>query len=124
MPSIEELRPQIESKLAESGCVLFDIRYFRAGPRSILRINVDKPNGGITIGECEEVSNELSILLDVEGFSLNRPYTLEVSSPGSDRLLKTEQDYRRIINRYVVIHLKNEIDGNKKVRGKGRAAGR
>jgi ribosome maturation factor RimP len=116
MAGIEQVTPVIESKLKELGLELFDVRFFNAGSRSILRITIDAP-GGVKIGDCERVSNELSLLLDVENFSPNRPYTLEISSPGIDRPLKTPRDYRRITGRPVILHLTNGINGKKTIQG-------
>jgi ribosome maturation factor RimP len=116
MAGIEQVTPVIVKKLNEMGLELFDVRFFNAGPRSILRITIDSAQG-VKISDCEHVSNELSLLLDVEKFSPNRPYTLEVSSPGIDRPLKTPRDYRRIIGRPVILHLTNGINGKKTIQG-------
>ena len=72
-------------------------------------MTVDSENG-VTISDCENISNELSVLLDVENFSAGRPYNLEVSSPGIDRQLRTE-GFRRTIGRDVVLHLTEGIEG-------------
>jgi ribosome maturation factor RimP len=116
MAGIEQVTPVIESKLKELGLELFDMRFFNAGPRSILRITIDSPQG-VKISDCERASNELSLLLDVEKFSPNRPYTLEISSPGIDRPLKTPRDYRRIAGKPVILHLTNGINGKKTIQG-------
>lgn len=112
MALIDDIRPAIESKIQAMGFELFDLKFFNAGSRSILRITIDSPNG-VTIGDCEAVSNEVSVVLDVENFSSSRRYNLEVSSPGIDRPLKTERDYRRIIGRRVTVHLSEEVEGKK-----------
>ncbi|NLP03119.1 MAG: ribosome maturation factor RimP [Fibrobacter sp.] len=117
MSSVEKIRPVIESKLKDLGFELFDFRFFHAGSRSILRVTVDSENG-VTISDCENISNELSVLLDVENFSAGRPYNLEVSSPGIDRQLRTEKDFRRTIGRDVVLHLTEGIEGKKTIRGR------
>jgi ribosome maturation factor RimP len=116
MASIDQIKPAIETKLEQLGFELFDMRFFHAGPRSILRITIDSPEG-VTIGDCEKASNELSILLDVENFSPDRPYNLEISSPGIDRPLKTERDYRRIIGRSVILHLSEAVEDKKTLQG-------
>ena len=105
MASLEEIEPLIGEKCAELGVELFEARFFRAGSRSILRIFIDRPEG-VSIADCERVSTALSVLLDVENFQGGRPYTLEVSSPGIDRPLKTERDFRRSRGRDVVVHVK------------------
>jgi ribosome maturation factor RimP len=112
----ETIRAMIGAKLAESGLELFDIRYFQAGSRPILRVTIDSPSG-VTIGDCEKASNDLSILLDVEDFSAGKRYTLEVTSPGLDRSLKTERDFKRIAGRIVVLQMNASWSGKKTLRG-------
>lgn len=116
MSAVEKITPVIEAKLAELGFELFDLRFFRAGSHSILRIVIDSPEG-VKIADCAHVSRELSLVLDAEDFSADSPYNLEVSSPGIDRPLKTEKDYRRIIGRDVSLHLTSGVDGKKTVTG-------
>jgi ribosome maturation factor RimP len=109
MADLAEITPIVERKLAAIGFELYDIKYFRAGKRSMLRLFVDKP-GGVTIDDCERVSHEISVVLDVEEFS-NTPYNLEVSSPGLDRPLKTAKDYRRVVGQRVTINLQEPVEG-------------
>lgn len=116
MSSIEAIKPVIERKIEDLGFELFDLRNFNAGPRSILRITIDSPEG-VTIKNCEMVSREISDLLDSEQFSPDRPYTLEVSSPGIDRPLKTERDYKRISGHPVIVHLSEPVEGKKSLSG-------
>jgi len=116
MSSIEQIKPLIETKLEELGYELFDLRFFHAGNRSILRVTIDSDRA-ITVDDCEIVSNSISELLDQEDFSSNRQYNLEVSSPGIDRPLKSERDFKRIIGHPVTVHLKEGIEGKKKVQG-------
>jgi ribosome maturation factor RimP len=86
---------------------LYDMRFIRAGKRGVLQVFIDKP-GGVNIDDCEKVSNEISMFLDVEQFS-DKPYTLEVSSPGLDRLLRSEKDFKMVIGHYLrVLAKKNE----------------
>ena len=113
----ENVRELIAEKLKELGYELFDCRFFQAGSRAVLRITIDAP-GGVTVGDCEKVSTELSLLLDVEDFSPGRPYTLEVSSPGIDRPLRTERDFKRAIGRFVVLQMVPHYEGKKTLRAK------
>ena len=117
MSTLEEVRPLVESKVAQLGFELFDMRFFGAGPRSIIRITIDGESS-ISISDCERVSNEISALLDERNFFGDRAYTLEVSSPGIDRPLKTERDFKRVIQKNAVIHLSEAVDGKKSIRGK------
>ncbi len=116
MSALEQVRPLVEEKCRNLGYELFEARLFRAGSRSILRICIDSP-AGVTIADCERASNEISVLLDVENFLGGRSYVLEVSSPGIDRPLKTERDFRRILGKEVTVHLKEPVNGKSHCRG-------
>jgi ribosome maturation factor RimP len=113
----DSIRGLIGSKCAELGYELFDCSFFQAGTRAVLRVTIDA-RGGVSVGDCERASNELSLLLDVEEFSAGRPYTLEVSSPGIDRPLRTERDFRRTVGRFVVLQMSPACDGKKTLRVK------
>jgi ribosome maturation factor RimP len=82
----------IEPVLRDHGLQLVDLEWRAHRPRSILRVFVDKP-GGVGIGDCERVSREVGDLLDVAGV-IDESYDLEISSPGLDRLLRSEREYR------------------------------
>jgi ribosome maturation factor RimP len=86
---IEEV---IQPVLGDHGLELVELEWRPRRPRSILRVFVDKP-GGVGIGDCERVSREMGDVLDVAGL-IDESYDLEVSSPGLDRLLRTEREYR------------------------------
>jgi ribosome maturation factor RimP len=116
MASFEQIRPLIEEKAAELGVELFDARFFGSGPRSVLRVTIDRA-GGVSIADCETVSGAIGQMLDEQEFFDGKPYTLEVSSPGIDRPLKTERDFARIAGRDVTVHLGVPVNGKKSVRG-------
>ncbi len=116
MQSVEQIKPVVKNKLEELGLELFELRLFNAGRHSILRVTIDS-SAGVSIADCEKVSRELSLLLDVENFFSGKRYNLEVSSPGIDRPLTTERDFNRIAGKPVVLHTSTEIAGKKTVRG-------
>ena len=78
---------------ADRGFELVDVELKRALGGHLVRLYVDKP-GGIGLDELQSVSTEVSAILDAED-PIEGSYTLEVSSPGLDRPLWTEADYRR-----------------------------
>ena len=78
--------------LGDHGLELVDLDWRPARPRAALRLFVDKP-GGVGIGDCERVSRELGDVLDASAL-IQDPYDLEVSSPGLDRPLRKEREYR------------------------------
>jgi ribosome maturation factor RimP len=113
---LDSVRPLIEAAVAGQGMELFDARFFGSGSRSVLRITIDKA-GGVTVADCERVSSAIGTLLDEQNFFGGRPYTLEVSSPGIDRLLKTERDFARIAGREAVLNLGAAAGGKRTIRG-------
>lgn len=84
---------------------------------SILRIYVDKPEGGITMDDVVLVTEQINPLLDVEE-PINMAYTLEVSSPGLDRPLFTLEHFERFIGQEVKINTRQGIERRRKFAGK------
>jgi ribosome maturation factor RimP len=76
----------------EQGVEVFDIELFGKG-KLLLRVAIDK-EGGVTLDDCERFSKSLGALLDVEDV-MHRAYTLEVSSPGLDRPLRSLREFER-----------------------------
>lgn len=98
---LERLRGVVEPVLNNLAMKLVDIEYKEAGPRSILRIFIDKP-GGVTIDDCVEASKAINVKLDLEDL-IPHKYTLEVSSPGLTRKLKTLEDFKNSVGKRVKI---------------------
>jgi ribosome maturation factor RimP len=86
---IEEV---VQPVLRHHGLALVDLDWRPARPRGVLRLFVDKP-GGVGIADCERLSRELGDVLDVAAV-IDEAYDLEVSSPGLDRQLRKEREYR------------------------------
>ncbi|CAH9017837.1 ribosome maturation factor RimP [Candidatus Nitrosacidococcus sp. I8] len=82
---------------------------------SLLRVYIDS-DLGITVDDCENISHQVSALLDVEKPNMGS-YTLEVSSPGLDRPLFTKAHYVRFIANDISITLYESLDGQKKLKG-------
>ncbi len=101
--------------LDELGFLLVDVEYVREGETYFLRAYIDKV-GGITLNDCEAVARRMNDLLDEENF-IEGSYIFEVSSPGLDRPLKKENDFRRCMGRKVEIKTYRAIDGEKLFRG-------
>ena len=85
--------------LRDHGLTLVDVEWRGHGPRGILRVFIDKP-GGVGIADCERLSREVGDVLEVEGL-ISEAYDLEVSSPGLDRELRKEREYRWAIGKRV-----------------------
>ena len=95
---------------------LVAVEFKREGHVQYLRIFIDKPDGGVTIDDCQKVSRECEIVLDIENI-IRTQYVLEVSSPGLDRPLRTKKEYERFRKRLVKIKTFRSIQGRKKFLG-------
>ena len=93
------------------GFELVDVELKRAGGSAVLRLFVDKP-GGIGLDDLQSVSEEVSAILDAED-PIDSTYTLEVSSPGLDRPLKGEADYRRSTGKLAKVSSYEPVDGRR-----------
>ncbi|HWP49993.1 MAG TPA: ribosome maturation factor RimP [Candidatus Limnocylindrales bacterium] len=108
---INSVRTLVTPVVESEGMELVDIEFKKEGKIWYLRIFIDKP-GGVTLLDCEKVSREVEVLLDIEDI-IDRSYTLEVSSPGLDRPLKTKEDYLRFQGKLVKIKTFSSINGQK-----------
>jgi len=100
------------TEVAEArGLEVVEVELFRAGRREVLRIYMHKP-GGISLDDCSQASHHLATLLDADD-EFQNPYTLEISSIGLDRPLKTAADWTRRVGEWVRIHLAEEVEGHK-----------
>jgi len=107
---IEKVKECLMPLMDEYGLELVDVEFKSSGRRWLLRVFIDK-RGCVVLSDCENISRELSSILDVEDF-IKHPYVLEVSSPGLTRPLKTRQDFVRSIGRMCRIVTSEKI-GNK-----------
>lgn len=105
-----ELRRTVEDFLKTQNLDLVDLIYRYEGRGLVLRVLVDIPEGGISIGDCASLNKALSAFLDEKNI-LQQNYILEVSSPGLDRPLKTKQDFSRCLNRKARFFLREPIEG-------------
>lgn len=113
---IKELRTVIGDYLKSQNQDLVDLIYRYEGRDLILRILVDRPEGGITVDECAEVNKQISKLLD-EKEILKVGYILEVFSPGLDRPLLVKSDFSRCINKQVRFFLSEAVNGKMELTG-------
>lgn len=105
---LERIQALVLPLLGSLQMELVDLEFKREGREWALRLFIDK-EGGITLDDCAEVSRELSAILEVED-PIASAYRLEVSSPGIDRPLKTESDYRRFAGRLVKVKTYEKLD--------------
>jgi ribosome maturation factor RimP len=105
----------IEPVLSIEGLELVDVEYKKEGKNWVLRIFIDK-EGGVTVADCQKVSHLTGDLIEVEE-TIITPYSLEVSSPGLDRVLKREEDFLKFKGRQIRLHSLSPIDNRRKFIG-------
>ena len=138
--NLEKIREAAERVARSEGLEVVEVEW-RVGRDRFLRVCIDRPwapvaepgaaaagegeagspaaVGGIGHRECEAVSQQLSVILDVEELvPSGSRYTLEVSSPGLDRKLMKESDYRRFAGRLARITLNEPVENQKFFEGR------
>lgn len=96
---IAEIHELLEPTLSHMGYSIYSLEQSGGGGRT-LRIAIDKPDGFISIDDCERVSQVAGPLLD-QADLIQDSYTLEVSSPGAERQLRSPAEYERFVGRRV-----------------------
>jgi ribosome maturation factor RimP len=99
------VRPVVEA----SGLELVEASFRREGPTRILRVTVDR-EGGVDLDAISEASERISRRLDLEDFGAGR-YTLEVSSPGVERPLRTAREFERHVGQKVRVRTATLVEG-------------
>lgn len=116
MAKIEEkVENLIESKVQELGYSLYDVEYVKEGKDYYLRIYIESEKG-ISLDDCELVSNNITELLDKEDY-IKEQYFLEVSSTGVERVLKKDKHLQSNIGVKVQIKLFKPFNGQKQYEG-------
>jgi len=113
---ITQLNKIIRDNLAENRLELVEFIHRYEGRDLVLRLLVDKPEGGITLGECALLNRSLGDILDAKDI-LPGHYILEVSSPGLDRVLATREDFSRYLNKQAVFFLNDLVNGKREWEG-------
>jgi ribosome maturation factor RimP len=128
---IRLLEPPIEAL----GFELLELEFAQAGRGGTLRIYIDRldaragndewipgdedrvpSQGGISVDDCAAVSHAVSQILDAED-PIKGHYTLEVSSPGLDRVLRKRLHFERVVGERVSVELKLPIEGRRRFAG-------
>lgn len=114
---VETVNELVLPILEQNQFELVDTEFVKEGNDWFLRVFIDKP-GGIDIDECVMVSEQLSEKLD-EADPISQAYFLEVSSPGAERPLKTEEDLQKAFAEHSYIHvsLYQKVEGVKQFEG-------
>jgi ribosome maturation factor RimP len=112
-----QLRTLAAQVAARAGVELVDFRV--AGSSSARRIRVDVDRAGpasVTHEDCRIVSSTLGAAIDEAGI-ITGNYTLEISSPGVDRLIRTPDDVRRNVGRRIIVQTNMAVDGREEFVG-------
>lgn len=111
----QQLRDMLAPTIEALGFDLWGVEYLSQGRHSLVRIYIDAEQG-ITVENCAAVSSQVGSVFDVED-PITGEYTLEVSSPGMDRLLFKLEQYGGYVGELVELRLRSAFEGRRKFKG-------
>ena len=111
----ERLPALIGPLVGRLGYELVELEQSSGRGSAVVRLFIDRPEG-VGLEDCERVSREVSALLDVED-PIPTAYTLEVSSPGFDRLLRTPAHFARFVGARIAVELAAPREGRRRYTG-------
>jgi ribosome maturation factor RimP len=117
----DELSQLLGPVVASRGVELWELEYATRPGGGLLRLYIDSPQG-ISVDDCERVSRAVSDVLD-EHDPIPGEYTLEVSSPGLDRVLRKREHFARFAGEQVRVEMREPIAGRKRFMGQLIAVG-
>ena len=122
----EALIRLLEPEVTALGCELVELEYHAQHGGGLLRLDIDRPGStealGVTVEECGAVSRRVSAALDLAD-PISGEYTLEVSSPGFDRPLRTPAHFERFVGSRVKVESLLPRDGRRRWTGLLKAVG-
>jgi len=113
---LARVREVAERVALSEGMEIVDVELLGAGNRRLLRIYIDK-SAGVSLDDCELVSQQVGTILDVEDIVPGGSYTLEVSSPGVERKLATPRDFERFLGRKAKVLLREPVENRRRWEG-------
>ena len=116
----EDLRRLIEPVVEDRGCELVDVETVTGSSRrGVLKITIDRKEGDgrVAVEQCAEISREIGTQLDVAD-AIPGSYSLEVSSPGLDRMLSREKDFAAACGQEVKLRTRRPVGGRRKFKGR------
>ena len=114
----ERLFGLLEPVVSGLGYELLDVEFASAGRHSVVRVYIDRTDGGgIGLDDCERASRAIGAVLEAED-PIGHEYQLEVSSPGFDRPLRTVAHFERFAGSEARIELAAPIEGRRRFRGR------
>jgi ribosome maturation factor RimP len=111
----QQIAEMLQPTVAALGYELWGVEHLAQGRHSLVRVYIDSPNG-VTVDDCAAVSAQVSGILDVED-PITGEYTLEVSSPGMDRLLFKLGQYGGYVGETVELRLRSAFEGRRRFKG-------
>jgi len=111
----KEVEALLTPTVGALGCEIWGIELTSQGRYSRLRIYIDRADG-VSIEDCERVSRHVSDVLDVENV-LQQSFTLEVSSPGMDRILFNADQYAANVGEQIEVRLNYAFKGRRRIVG-------
>lgn len=119
-----KIREAAERVAGSVGVEIVDVEW-KIGKQRLLRIYIDRPpspeqriGSGVSHNDCQALSEQLSVILDVEDLIPGSAYVLEVSSPGLDRKLVRVSDYERFSGRLARVWLNEAVENAKYFEGR------
>ena len=112
---VEQIAEIVKPIAEELSYDIYHIEYVKGNGEYYLRIYIEK-DGGVSLNDCEALSRRVSDVLD-EKDPITDAYFLEVSSPGLNRTLFTNEHYTRFIGSEVLVRLSKAIEGTKTIKG-------
>ena len=112
----DQLRELLEPAVVALGYELWELEYGTRPGGALLRLYIDSPSG-IGVDDCERVSRAVSEVMDYAD-PITVAYTLEVSSPGLDRVLRTQDHFTRCLGQLARVELSALLNGRKRFAGR------
>ena len=112
----DQLIGLLQPVVADLGYELWELEYAARAGGGLLRLYIDAPDG-ISVDDCERVSRAVSQKMD-EADPIAGEYTLEVSSPGMDRVLRTREHFERFTGEPVQVEMLQKLNGRKRFAGR------
>lgn len=113
---VKQVAELIEGTVEAEECSLVDVGFLRDDRGWVLRVYIEKEEGGLLLDDCSRVSRQISAILDVHDV-ISRAYRLEVSSPGVKRPLKKKRDFVRFAGQKITLRTIGKLDGQRRFSG-------
>jgi ribosome maturation factor RimP len=113
---VDKIRSVVTGAIEAAGYELVEIEWKREAGGWVVRLFVDRPEGGMSLDDCQRVSHQISPVLDVADV-IPQAYSLEVSSPGLNRPLRTVDHFRRFRGEKAKVRLIAGVDGRRNFSG-------